>query len=77
MLCLVFIRHKPRWMPPFLLIGVFVSNAALAARPFYCAVFAVQMLFYAWACASYCLRRGAKAGGAGGVTRETGEMNRR
>ncbi|MGH9469403.1 MAG: glycosyltransferase family 2 protein, partial [Terriglobia bacterium] len=47
---LAFISHKLlRWLVPFLLIGVFISNAFLLGSTFYRVIFAAQILFYCWA----------------------------
>ncbi|MCL4401854.1 MAG: glycosyltransferase family 2 protein [Acidobacteria bacterium] len=58
---IAFFSHKLlRWALPFLLIGVFAFDAALAAQPFYRAVLMAQLLFYGWAWLGYCMRRHAK-----------------
>jgi cellulose synthase/poly-beta-1,6-N-acetylglucosamine synthase-like glycosyltransferase len=54
---LAFFSHKLlRWILPFLLIGLLVSNAFLWASPFYRLVFAAQALFYLWAAAGFAFR---------------------
>jgi cellulose synthase/poly-beta-1,6-N-acetylglucosamine synthase-like glycosyltransferase len=49
--CLAFVSHKVfRWLLPFSLIGLLVSNVALApGHPLYQATLALQATFYAWA----------------------------
>jgi len=39
-----------RWLVPFAMIVALVSNAALVRRPFYLALFALQLAFYGAAC---------------------------
>ncbi len=52
-----FFSHKVlRWVLPFLMLGVFASNALLLGRPFYRAVFAAQLAFYGWATLGFLLR---------------------
>jgi cellulose synthase/poly-beta-1,6-N-acetylglucosamine synthase-like glycosyltransferase len=53
-----FISHKLlRWLVPFLLIGVLVSNAFLWRSPFYRLTFIAQLLFYLWAGLGFLLRQ--------------------
>jgi len=52
-----FISHKLlRWVLPFLMLGLLLSNAWLLAAPLYRAVFVGQLLFYLWAGVGYLLR---------------------
>ncbi len=52
-----FFSHKLlRWILPFLLIGLLVSNALLSAGRLYRLVFAGQLLFYLWACMGFVFR---------------------
>jgi cellulose synthase/poly-beta-1,6-N-acetylglucosamine synthase-like glycosyltransferase len=45
-----FFSHKLlRWILPFLLLGMLLTSAALLDRPLYRALFAAQLVFYAWA----------------------------
>ena len=54
---LAFFSHKLlRWILPFLLIGLLVSNALLWSSPFYRLVLAAQALFYVWAAAGFAFR---------------------
>lgn len=47
---LAFFSHKVlRWVVPFLLIGMFLTNAVLCRIPLYQATFAGQLFFYMWA----------------------------
>lgn len=49
-MALAFISHKVlRWVVPFLLIGLLVSDALLLSSTFYRAFFALQIIFYLWA----------------------------
>ncbi len=51
---LTFFCHKLlRWLSPFLLLAVFVSNLFLLAQPIYVATFALQLLFYGTALVGY------------------------
>lgn len=52
-----FVSHKLlRWMVPFLLIGLLVSNAFLLNHSYYRVILAAQLLFYAWAALGFLLR---------------------
>lgn len=52
-----FLSHKLlRWLLPFLLIGLFLSNTFLLKAPVYRLVFMGQLLFYVWACAGFVFR---------------------
>jgi len=52
-----FLSHKVlRWMVPFLLIGVLLSNAFLYANGFYRAALIGQLLFYFWAALGFLFR---------------------
>jgi cellulose synthase/poly-beta-1,6-N-acetylglucosamine synthase-like glycosyltransferase len=54
---LAFISHKLlRWIIPFLLISVLVTNCILLGRPLYNAALVVQVLFYVWAAAGFVFR---------------------
>ena len=54
---LAFISHKLlRWIVPFLLIGMFVSNVFLASVAFYRFTLVVQLLFYLWAGLGFAFR---------------------
>jgi biofilm PGA synthesis N-glycosyltransferase PgaC len=51
---LAFISHKVlRWMVPFLLIVLGLSNAWIGPHGFYGVVLIAQICFYAWACVGY------------------------
>lgn len=53
-----FLSHKVlRWMVPFLLIGMLVSNAVLYTNRFYGFLFIGQLLFYLWAALGFLLRQ--------------------
>jgi cellulose synthase/poly-beta-1,6-N-acetylglucosamine synthase-like glycosyltransferase len=53
-----FFSHKLlRWILPFLMIGVFVSNLFLLDSPLYQALGAGQLVFYLWAALGFALRR--------------------
>ncbi len=53
-----FLSHKfLRWIVPFLLLVVLISNACLILNPLYRLLFALQLLFYAWAIAGFLVRR--------------------
>jgi len=52
-----FVSHKLlRWILPFLLLGMFLSNGLLLKDGFYVATLAVQFGFYVWAGLGYTLR---------------------
>jgi cellulose synthase/poly-beta-1,6-N-acetylglucosamine synthase-like glycosyltransferase len=52
------LSHKLlRWILPFLLIGVFVSNAFLLNHAFYVFLFLCQVAFYVWAGLGFLFRR--------------------
>lgn len=52
-----FVSHKLlRWMLPFLLLGMLVTSAVLLDSALYRALFALQLLFYAWALLGYLFR---------------------
>jgi poly-beta-1,6-N-acetyl-D-glucosamine synthase len=52
-----FVSHKLlRWTLPFLLIGMLVTSVALLDSPLYRALFALQVLFYAWGLVGYLFR---------------------
>lgn len=52
-----FLSHKLlRWLLPFLLIGLFLSNAFLLRLPLYRFVFIGQVIFCVWACAGFLFR---------------------
>jgi cellulose synthase/poly-beta-1,6-N-acetylglucosamine synthase-like glycosyltransferase len=54
---LAFFCHKLlRWIVPFMLIGLFVSNTLLLRRPLYQMAFVGQLLVYAWASFGYLFR---------------------
>lgn len=58
---IAFFSHKVlRWIVPFLLIGMIVSNAFLLGHFFYRIIFAIQVLFYLWAGAGYAFRERLK-----------------
>jgi len=58
---LAFLSHKfLRWLLPFLLVGMLVSNTALLGTPLCQAVFAAQMVFYLWALLGYMFRERMK-----------------
>lgn len=43
----VLLSHKMmRWLVPFFLVALFISNAVVASQPFYILVFSLQCLFY-------------------------------
>ena len=46
-----------RWILPFLMIGVFLSNMLILNQPLYRIIFLSQALFYVWAGLSSCLFR--------------------
>jgi len=49
-----FLSHKLlRWVLPFLMIGMLVSNVALASEGFYRVLLAGQLAFYGWAAAGF------------------------
>ena len=53
-----FVSHKLlRWTLPFLLIGMLVTSAVLLDAPLYRALFALQVLFYAWGLVGYLFRQ--------------------
>lgn len=55
---LAFISHKLlRWIFPFLLIGLLISNGCLLNSIFYQVLFLGQLSFYAWACLGVLFRR--------------------
>ena len=59
---LAFISHKVlRWIVPFLLIGIMLSNVFLLSSTFYRAFFVAQACFYLWAVAGFLLRRKSRA----------------
>jgi len=50
-----FVSHKLlRWVVPFLLIGLLVSNVFLLNLSYYGLIFAGQLLFYVWAALGFC-----------------------
>lgn len=52
-----FLSHKfLRWIIPFLLIAVLVSNVFLLGLPLYRVILALQVLFYLWAAAGFLVR---------------------
>jgi cellulose synthase/poly-beta-1,6-N-acetylglucosamine synthase-like glycosyltransferase len=52
-----FVSHKVlRWILPFLLIGLLVSNCILWNRPLYSFALVGQLLFYLWAAVGFALR---------------------
>jgi cellulose synthase/poly-beta-1,6-N-acetylglucosamine synthase-like glycosyltransferase len=52
-----FVSHKLlRWVVPFLLIGLLVSNVFLLNHSYYGVIFAGQLLFYVWAALGFLLR---------------------
>ena len=52
-----FVSHKVlRWILPFLLIGLLISNAFLLGSPFGRIVFMAQVLFYVWAALGFLFR---------------------
>jgi cellulose synthase/poly-beta-1,6-N-acetylglucosamine synthase-like glycosyltransferase len=54
---LAFFSHKVlRWVLPFLMLGMLLTSAALAAQPVYRAALVAQILFYAWALAGFAFR---------------------
>ncbi|MGA3166522.1 MAG: glycosyltransferase family 2 protein [Terriglobia bacterium] len=54
---LAFLCHKLlRWIVPFALIGLFVSNSLLLSRPVYRIPFVGQLLVYTWACLGFAFR---------------------
>ena len=56
-----FFSHKfLRWLLPFLLVTMLVSNTALLGTPLCQAVFAAQMVFYLWALLGYVFRERMK-----------------
>jgi cellulose synthase/poly-beta-1,6-N-acetylglucosamine synthase-like glycosyltransferase len=56
-----FLSHKfLRWVVPFLLIAILLSNAVLLGQPAYRLFFALQTLFYLWAVVGYKLRHSAR-----------------
>ena len=53
-----FVSHKLlRWMLPFLLVGLLVSNACLWQEPAYRAALVIQLCFYLWAGLGFVFRR--------------------
>jgi cellulose synthase/poly-beta-1,6-N-acetylglucosamine synthase-like glycosyltransferase len=53
-----FLSHKLlRWVLPFLMIGMLVSNIVLAGEAFYRLLLAGQLAFYTWAAAGFLFRR--------------------
>ena len=55
---LALLSHKLlRWVLPFLMIGVFVSNLFLLTHPFYRMLFLCQVGFYLWAVFGYLFRQ--------------------
>jgi cellulose synthase/poly-beta-1,6-N-acetylglucosamine synthase-like glycosyltransferase len=51
---LAFISHKVlRWMVPFLLISLGLSNAWIGGHGFFGVILAAQICFYAWACLGF------------------------
>lgn len=59
---LAFFSHKLlRWLAPFFLIGLFVSNLFLLESRFYFAVLLVQLLFYLWAGMGFLFRERVKS----------------
>jgi cellulose synthase/poly-beta-1,6-N-acetylglucosamine synthase-like glycosyltransferase len=55
---LAFISHKLlRWIVPFLLITLVITNCILLGHPFYRAILAAQLLFYFWAAAGFVFGR--------------------
>lgn len=59
---MAFISHKLlRWVLPFLLIALLVSNVILLNHsPFFFALFCGQLLFYVWACLGFVFRQRLK-----------------
>jgi cellulose synthase/poly-beta-1,6-N-acetylglucosamine synthase-like glycosyltransferase len=54
---LAFVSHKLlRWVVPFLLIGMLVSNAFLVNHSYYGYAMAAQLIFYLWAALGYIFR---------------------
>jgi cellulose synthase/poly-beta-1,6-N-acetylglucosamine synthase-like glycosyltransferase len=52
--CFALFSHKlVRWMVPFLLVGVVLSNALLLNSHTYALLFVGQVIFYAWAAAGF------------------------
>ena len=52
-----FFSHKLlRWVLPFLMLGLLLASAALAAQPLYLVALVLQLLFYAWALAGFLFR---------------------
>jgi cellulose synthase/poly-beta-1,6-N-acetylglucosamine synthase-like glycosyltransferase len=59
--CWAFFSHKVlRWIIPFLLIGLLVSNGLLLDRPLYRLLSIAQLLFYIWAVTGFALRHRVK-----------------
>lgn len=53
-----FLSHKLlRWLVPFLLVGLFLSNGFLLAMPLYRLTIVAQLLFYLWASVGFVFRR--------------------
>jgi cellulose synthase/poly-beta-1,6-N-acetylglucosamine synthase-like glycosyltransferase len=56
-----FFSHKLlRWLVPFFLFAMLLSNAFLLKMPIYRGVFAVQLVFYFWALLGFALRQRMK-----------------
>lgn len=56
--CVALLSHKIlRWILPFLLVALLVSNALLLSRPLYQVTFVGQLLFYLWAVAGWAFRQ--------------------
>ena len=54
---LAFVSHKLlRWILPFLLVGLLLSNVALWGNPVYAAILIAQLFFYLWASVGFLLR---------------------
>ena len=55
-----FVCHKVlRWIAPFLLLGLLLSNTFVLRTPFYRAALLAQLTFYVWAALGYVFRRHA------------------
>jgi len=55
--CIAFVSHKLlRWVLPFLLIALLVSNAFLLDKSLYEAIFSGQLLIFLWACMGFVFR---------------------
>lgn len=58
---LAFLSHKVlRWLVPFLLIALLITNILALRSPLYQVIFAIQVLFYIWAGAGYAFRERLK-----------------